>query len=91
MFSWAGYFNWQVDALLLDELFVWELIKAFTRSDSGNWQYNTIEEGNFIDMNRLWEPEGVVDQFDREFWANKEDGMDCNGVTGKGYYCYCPS
>ena len=61
MFSWAGFFNWWVDALLLDFIFIWELFKAITRNESGNWNYDTVEQGNFIDMNRLSTPEGVID------------------------------
>lgn len=32
--------------------------------------------------------------FDKNLWTNQawnDDGMDCNGNTGPGRFCYCPS
>lgn len=91
MFSWMGLLNWFIDVIALDFTWWFELIKAMFRDSTDNWQYGTIEKINKIDMNRLFQPNGSVDPYDKHYWAMKEDGVDCNGVIGLGNYCYCPS
>ena len=91
MFTWAGFFNWYVDAILIDVAFWYHIVNAYTRSDTGDWTYNTFEGSNFIDMNRLISPEDSIDPYNKEYWINKVDGVDCNGKVGHGNYCFCPS
>ena len=91
MFSWAGFFNWLVDALLVDVAIWYHIVNAYTRSDTGDWQYNTIETSNYIDMNRLISPEGAIDPYNKEYWTTRPDGRDCNNKFGQNNYCFCPS
>jgi hypothetical protein len=53
MFTLRGNFNYFVDLLSLIFLSLWEIIKVFIRLDTGNWQYETVEQYDNIDMNRI--------------------------------------
>lgn len=60
------------------------------RMDSGNWLLGTSEADNDVDMNRLFSY-AERDPFDYDISVTMVFGVDCNGNTGKGLYCYCPS
>lgn len=53
-----------------------------------DWYWLAPENGNNIDMNRLFPIEEVFDKYDYAHFINKE-GSDCNGNFGLGNYCYC--
>ena len=91
MFTWAGFFNWLLDALMVDFIFLLQLQWAFRREQLDNWRFYTIEEYNFVDMNRLGTPPDIIDPYDKRFWSSLPNGKDCNGRAGYGNYCYCPS
>mmetsp|Transcript_12776 Transcript_12776/g.21593 ORF Transcript_12776/g.21593 Transcript_12776/m.21593 type:complete len:171 (-) Transcript_12776:142-654(-) len=91
MFSLQGFDNWFWDSLAVIFIIWWEIIEASQRSDLNDWSYATIELNNFIDKNRLFDRDVIIDPYDFNYWSNKVDGVDCNGIVGLGNYCYCPS
>lgn len=91
MFSWAGFFNWYLNLLIINWVLPLEIYNLFIRMDKGDWSYGTVEENNNIDMNRLGVTNGKYDPYNEYYWTNKRNGQDCNGKIGHGYYCYCPS
>ena len=94
MFSLGGFEDWVLTCLLLDFVFLYELIYAFKRDEANNWTLGTPELNNHIDMNRLGPADEIIeetiDKNSLEYFQTK-DGIDCNGNSGYGYYCYCPS
>ncbi len=53
MFSLRGNFDYFADLMSLIFFSLWEIVKVFIRLDIGNWQYETVEQYNNIDMNRI--------------------------------------
>jgi len=91
MFSLAGFGNWFWNTVILDFFFfIYEFWAAVDRSDYNDWTRGTVELLNYVDMNRLSGTSGE-DPYDFEWHTQNPNGVDCNGNTGKGYYCYCPS
>ena len=92
MFSWAGFFNWWINLLMLNFALPVEITFGFLRAIVEDWSYLTIEETNNIDMNRIFEgEEQVISPHDEEYWTSRSNGKDCNGKVGDGLYCYCES
>ena len=91
VFSVQGFRNWFTDALLLQFIPGWELYKVLIRQLRNDWSYDTVENNDSIDMNRLFIQRQFADPYDYNYWSSKEDGIDCNGNVGNGYYCFCPS
>mmetsp|Transcript_16219 Transcript_16219/g.25095 ORF Transcript_16219/g.25095 Transcript_16219/m.25095 type:complete len:236 (-) Transcript_16219:22-729(-) len=93
MFTLMGFMNWLWDSLAVIFIPIWELIEAFLRSDRNNWGYMATETNNFVNRNRLfdWGNNPFVDPYDFNYWSTQENGVDCDGNVGYGYYCYCPS
>lgn len=48
-----------------------------------------MESSDFVDMNRLFNFDQMVDPYDFAYYSQRESGVDCNGNVGRGYYCYC--
>ena len=63
MFTWRGLWNFIEDAFWLDIAVWWEVMKAMTRATTNDWQYETVELKNFVDMNRLWVPDDYIDPY----------------------------
>lgn len=94
VFTWVGFFNWWLDSLKFFFLWPWEIYLATVRADTNDWNSETIELINPVDMNRNffeWYQSHTPDPYDYVYWSSKIDGVDCNGIVGKGNYCYCPS
>jgi len=93
LFSLAGWFDWFFDSLALIIIPWWELIEAIFRSDKGNWGFMSSELDNNVDKNRilLWNKTPFTDPYDFGYWSSRDQGKDCNGNVGQGYFCYCPS
>ena len=91
MFSWNGYWNYFWDQQGINWIVWWELIKAFVRDGEGDWTWGQSWTDDFIDKNRIFPEIIPVNRYDYNYWSSIENGYDCNGREGKGYYCYCPS
>jgi len=70
------------------------VIKAIVRDGGGDgvdWTWVTIETLNPVDKNSVLPQFFPPDRYDFKYWSSLDFGIDCNGVMGKGNYCYCPS
>ena len=53
MFTLRGHFDYFVDLFNFTFFALWEIVKIFIRWNTGNWQYETVEQYDNIDMNRI--------------------------------------
>lgn len=91
MFSFDGFQDWWVDSVMF-HLFPWyEIAEGFIRQQANDWTIGTVERNNQVDKNRIFGRIPEADPYDIKYWSTKQDGVDCNGNVGYGYYCYCPS
>lgn len=80
-----------MDSITFQIFAFWEISEAIIRNNQNDWRYGTRELNNNVDMNRLFQRVSTADPYDYNYWSTKENGVDCNGNVGTGYYCYCPS
>ena len=80
-----------MDSITFQIFAFWEISEAIIRNNQSDWRYGTRELNNNVDMNRLFQRVSTADPYDYNYWSTKENGVDCNGNVGTGYYCYCPS
>ena len=91
MFSLDGFQDWFMDSIMF-HFFPWYMISyGFIRQQTNDWTIGTVERNNQIDKNRIFGRIPEADPYDFKYWSTKEDGVDCNGNVGYGFYCYCPS
>lgn len=91
-FTWAGLYKFLIDYVEIKFFWPWALFVALWRAVFDDYDVYQNEWATPIDKNNwAWFDILPADRWDANFWKNQENGSDCNGVIGKGNYCYCPS